>query len=38
MIGLSLKGLVDAEKVKSDPGKTLSLTAKLAPNEAATVH
>jgi hypothetical protein len=38
ILAQGLKGLVDSEKVKSDPGKRLSLTAKLAPNEAATVH
>jgi hypothetical protein len=31
-------GLVDSDKVKSEPGKTLSLTAKVAPNEAAAAH
>src|SRR5947209_10960417 len=31
-------GLVDSDKVKSDPGKTLNLKAKPAPNEAAAAH
>lgn len=31
-------GLVDSDKVKSEPGKTLNLTAKVAPNEAAAAH
>ena len=31
-------GLVDSDKVKSEPGKTLSLAAKVAPSEAAAAH
>ena len=31
-------GLVDSDKVKSEPGKTLSLTAKVAANEAAAAQ
>jgi hypothetical protein len=31
-------GLVDSDKVKSEPGKTLNLKAKPAPNEAAAAH
>ncbi len=31
-------GLVDSEKVKSEPGKTLTLSAKVAPSEAAAAH
>ena len=31
-------GLVDSDKVKSEPGKTLNLTAKVAPNEAVAAH
>ena len=31
-------GLVDSDKVKSEPGKTLSLTAKAAPTEAAAAQ
>ena len=31
-------GLVDSDKIKSEPGKTLTLSAKVAPSEAAAAH
>ncbi|MDB5508904.1 MAG: hypothetical protein JWL93_1373 [Hyphomicrobiales bacterium] len=31
-------GLVDSDKVKAEPGKSLSLTAKIAPDDAAAAH